>query len=438
MKLRSFTVELLRIAGIVAGIAAAFVVALVGAGADEIGPKEFQDVFPGAQQVGPLEGRPPAARVYRDGRLAGYVFYSNGAVPAAGYTGKPINILVGLDLDGIVTGASLIEHHEPILAIGIQEATLRQFIDSHRGLDIRQPVRPTGAGGSGLDAISGATVSSLVMNDIIVRSARALARSRGILGGPASGTIDLDFYEPVGWTTLLEDGSIAHRRIDRPPEGNEAPTVIIDLFVALANPARIGRNLLGDKTYRQVMAALEPQDAAVLIAANGLYSFKGTSFARLGVFDRIRIVQEGRQFSLQADKHRRLDSLMNAEAPAFREIGLFAIPAASGFEIAKPWSLELSIEQPHQGGPVPAVLEVPYRLPSKYFPVPEPPTAIPEPEQIKPTIFETRPPASPDPAAPTWIAAVVRVGLVALTGLILAFVVTLGLFQRTRTKRGNV
>jgi transcriptional regulator of nitric oxide reductase len=434
MKFRSSTAKLRQIAG----IAAVLVMALVAARADEISPEELQNVFPGAQKAGSFEGQPPAAPIYRDGKLAGYAFYSNGAVPAGGYTGKPINILVGLGLDGIVTGARLIEHHEPILAIGIQEATLRRFIDSHRGLDIRHPVRPKGAGGSGLDAISGATVSSLVMNDIIVRAARAVARSRGILGGPAAGTIDLDFYEPVGWPALLADGSITHRRVERPAEGDNAPAVIIDLYVTLVNPARIGRNLLGDKIYSQVMAALTPQDAVILIAANGLYSFKGTAFVRTGVFDRVRVVQAGREFPLQTDKHRRIDVLSNAEAPEFREIGLFTIPAASGFEIGQPWSLELLIEPPHQGGTVPAVVEVPYRLPDKYFPAPEaPPAAAREPQVAEPMAPTGRAPAPPEPTAPAWLAGDIRIGLIALSALILAFVVILALVQRTRATRSS-
>jgi transcriptional regulator of nitric oxide reductase len=433
MKFRSSALSLLRNAG----VAAVLLAAIVSARADQISPEELQEAFPGAQQVGPFEDQPPAARVYRDGKLAGYVFYSNGAVPAAGYTGKPINILVGLGLDGIVTGARLIEHHEPILAIGVQEATLRRFIDSHRGLDIRNPVRPTGAGGSGLDAISGATVSSLVMNDTIVRSARAVARSRGILGAPAAGMIDLDFYEPVGWTALLADGSIAHRRVERPAEGDNAPAVIVDLYVTLANPARIGRNLLGDKTFSQVMAALAPQDAVILIGANGLYSFKGTAFVRTGVFDRIRIAQGGRQFPLQSEKHRRIDVLANAEAPEFREIGLFTIPAASGFEIAKPWSLELSIEPPHQGGTVPAVVEIPFRLPDKYFSAPETPATAPEPQVTEPIESARKTPAPPEISVPAWLASDVRLGLLALSALIFGLLALLSLTQHAQTRRGG-
>lgn len=146
------------------------------AGGQDVAPDLLQDVFPGAERVGPVGGQPPAAPVYREDALAGYVFHTSAAITTAGYTGKPIDILVGLGLDGIVTGAHLLEHHEPILEIGISEERLQRFIDEHRGLDAADPAPPSALAGSaaaGVDVISGATVSSLVMNDNVIRSARA-------------------------------------------------------------------------------------------------------------------------------------------------------------------------------------------------------------------------------------------------------------------------
>ena len=73
------------------------------------------DVFPGAEKFGPVEGAPPAAAAYRNGVVAGYVIETSDI----GYSGKPIRILAGLDNNGTITGAKVIEHHEPILLVGI-------------------------------------------------------------------------------------------------------------------------------------------------------------------------------------------------------------------------------------------------------------------------------------------------------------------------------
>ena len=85
---------------------------------------------------------------------------------------------------------------------------------------------------------------------------------------------------------------------------------------------------------------------------------------------------------------------------------------------------------------MPAVVEVPYRLPDKYFPVPEaPPAAAREPQVAEPMAPTGR--APPEPTAPAWLAGDIRIGLIALSALILAFVVILALVQRTRATRSS-
>jgi NosR/NirI family nitrous oxide reductase transcriptional regulator len=47
----------------------------------------------------------------------------------------------------------------------------------------------------------------------------------------------------------------------------------------------IGRRLLGDAGYEYLKQSLKPGQQAVLIAANGLYSFKGSGYVRGGIVD---------------------------------------------------------------------------------------------------------------------------------------------------------
>ncbi len=400
---------------------------------------EIHGSFPGAETVGTMEGQPPAAPVQRDGRLAGYVFRTNAVIPTAGFSGRPIDILVGLDLDGIITGAYLLEHHEPILTIGISDARLQDFIASHRGLDIKDPdvLSLTAAGRSGVDVISGATVSSLVMNDNIIRAARLVAHSRGLLDGARPSGIDTDYDEPATWEELLADGSVVQRRLEGEAQGSEPPPLLIDLYLALAVPPRIGRNLLGDRTYTTLRAELQPDDAIILIAANGLYSFKGTSYVRTNEFDRIRISQDGRDFALRSDAHQRLTALTAAGAPNFREIGLFVITADEGFDITKPWSLELRLDTPAAGDAAETPVEIPYRLPEPYLVAESP--AVPASNSGGAGMSGgqgTETPATPaasvrDPLVRR-LESTMRVVLVVLTGVILALGGLLACLQRFR------
>ena len=67
----------------------------------------------------------------------------------------------------------------------------------------------------------------------------------------------------------------------------------LDLWLAIATPPAIGETLLGQRLYETELAKLGPEDDLILIAASGLYSFKGTEWRRSGVFDRIEL-QHGR------------------------------------------------------------------------------------------------------------------------------------------------
>jgi NosR/NirI family transcriptional regulator, nitrous oxide reductase regulator len=88
---------------------------------DFLQPATLVEVFPGADRTGPKQGDPPVAPAYKGGRLLGYVFLNSDSVNSTGYSGKPIRILIGIDLSGRIVGAKLVEHHEPIVLIGIPE-----------------------------------------------------------------------------------------------------------------------------------------------------------------------------------------------------------------------------------------------------------------------------------------------------------------------------
>ncbi|RUW35203.1 hypothetical protein EOA38_08765, partial [Mesorhizobium sp. M1E.F.Ca.ET.041.01.1.1] len=53
------------------------------------------DIDPAAGSFGAVEGNPPAAKLLKGGQPVGYVFLTNDVVDSTGYSGKPINIVVG-------------------------------------------------------------------------------------------------------------------------------------------------------------------------------------------------------------------------------------------------------------------------------------------------------------------------------------------------------
>ncbi len=353
-------------------IAALLLLAAPVQGADFTGalsPAELAAVFPGADGSGSVEGSPPAAPVFRGGTLAGYVFSSRAVVASTGYSGKPIDILIGLDLAGRIAGAHLRDHQEPILVIGVIEEDLVNFVGKFRDIDIRETVRVGDT--KGFDAISGATVSSVVIGDAILRAARIVARAKGIIGEPAGAGagVDIDTFKPLSWSGLLAAGVVQQltltngqvsERFGTPVAGSPDDTYL-DLYVALLTPAMAGRNLLGDLDYNSLMAERQTGEQLILLAANGRWSFKGTGWVRSGAFDRFQIVQGETTFRLGKDQHRRLDKLHAEGAPELREMALFALPSQPRLDPARPWRVDLSIAPPGGEG---AVFTVSYTLPA--------------------------------------------------------------------------
>lgn len=144
----------------------------------------YQTVFPAADSMGSFGGQPPAAPVYHDRVLIGYLFLTDQILPIPGYSGKPITTLVGLGAHGVITGVKILRHQEPILAVGVRPEHLQGFIDQFTGLSATQRVQVGGQreGYVSIDAISGATITTMVLNAAITRSAHLVAESRGLLG----------------------------------------------------------------------------------------------------------------------------------------------------------------------------------------------------------------------------------------------------------------
>lgn len=335
-------------------------------------------LVPGANRIGPAEGAPPAATAFRDGKTIGYVFLTSDWVASSGYSGKPIRILVGLGLDGVITGAEIAEHSEPILVLGIPEKRLGEFLAQYKGLNVARRVhldRASAGKDHRIDLIGGATITSVVFNDSVLRAARMVARAKGVLVEEAAGRgLDLDRYTPASWTELLAQNALGALHVSNAglaqmtgtpvPEGRRPEDAFIDVFAGIATPAGIGQNLLGFAAYTQLRRQLKEGDQVLFVGGKGLYSIRGYAYRRSGTFDRIQLIQGERTIALTAAMHRPVEKLNAAGAPELREASLFVLPAASGFSPVKPWRLEVLVEPTADGRS--AVLALGHQIPAGY------------------------------------------------------------------------
>jgi len=101
--------------------------------APRVTPQEF---FPQATRFGQPQGEPPILPVYAEDRLLGYVYLNSDFTGAVGYSGKPVNMLVGIDTDGVITGLKLVEHKEPIVLVGVPERKVVEAVNKLLGTRI--------------------------------------------------------------------------------------------------------------------------------------------------------------------------------------------------------------------------------------------------------------------------------------------------------------
>jgi polyferredoxin/Na+-translocating ferredoxin:NAD+ oxidoreductase RnfG subunit len=168
--------------------------------------------FPQATHVGVFAGEPLAAPVYRDDQLLGYLMRTTDIAPIPAYSGDPITLLVGLDLEGRITGLEITKHSEPILVVGISEQDLAHYVEQYRGVTVDQKVKLGGSEREGyvtIDGITGATITAMVMNATVMKSVQKVAATRGIPASSADSVTVTGTAEGVSGETRLTDAATA-------------------------------------------------------------------------------------------------------------------------------------------------------------------------------------------------------------------------------------
>ncbi|MEW6410439.1 MAG: FMN-binding protein [Nitrospirota bacterium] len=262
---------------------------------------------------------------YRNNKLVGYVFISKDwTTKLVGYSGKHLETLIGMDTNGNITGVKLIFHSEPIVLIGLKEENYLDFIKQYKGKSIKNPMS-VGREVS-MDAITGATVTAVVQNSIILESARKVADVAGMIKVAKGRGHNLSQkYAALTWDELKKSVAIKNLIITYRDLGLEGEDPYLDLYIGVVTPPSIGRNLLGNTLYRDVMGRLKSGESAVAVFSRGKGSFKGTGFVRGGVFDRFNIEQGARVYMLTDKDYRVLSDLHAKGAPSINEGGIFII-----------------------------------------------------------------------------------------------------------------
>lgn len=324
--------------------------------------------LPGPVTLQRIEDGVPGWAVYSGGAVAGHIASTWEVAGSVGYSGRPLDVLIALSPDAKITGAQLMRHDEPVLTLGISDADIARYISGFAGLDLRAPetVSPNAP-----DVIARATVSTGVIRDGILRTARTVAIARGLI---RSAGIDRIAFEPMDWAGLQQIGAVAETQISMTSAatalaGAKVPIApgngdFLRLYAAVLDTPTVGQNLLGQQKFTSAIGNLGVEQAALMIASSGLQSHRGTDWKRSGVFDRLTIVQGETRWQPGADSYTMIDRLALPDAPPLKEISVFALPAS--INPTAPFTIEVTATRPTNGTDVSMTIALPYQLPTAF------------------------------------------------------------------------
>ena len=331
----------------------------------------------GPVQVQRIDAGVPGWTVSKDGRVVGEIGSTWEIAGSVGYSGRPLDVLVAISPQARIAGALLVRHNEPVLTLGISDADIAAYVAGFKGFDLGAPAPDTSALPP---VISRATVSTGVIRDGILRTARTLAIGRGLIS--AGGGVDRLSYAPATWDQLLGMGALAEVRVtmteaSKALAGAKVPVEpgegdFLRLWAGVIDTPTVGQNLLGQQDFTRAVGNLGAGGSALIVMGQGVQSHRGTEWKKTGVFDRVTVVQGEVRWQPTEDRYQMLKALELADAPKMKEISLFALPPE--IDPTQPLTVEIRASRATATGEVAMTVALPYTLPDTFrlAPPPEP------------------------------------------------------------------
>ena len=221
----------------------------------------IQSVMPAADSFSAKQGLPPVYTVYgpgsdgSPGNVIGYVYLTSNVPPMVyGYSGR-IDVLVGMDLAGQLTGMYIVDYSESLSNsrgdflrnVGLEE----QVLGKHIGESFQV--------GRDLHGVSGASISARAMYRGIRNSARRVALAylqANESFAPATDAV----LEDLTWAQMISTGYIRTMTIER------SSAVGLELSFAYMGDEALGGLLMGPVRYQDVASRVAglPDDAHLM------------------------------------------------------------------------------------------------------------------------------------------------------------------------------
>ena len=328
---------------------------------------DIAKLFPRATRVGPIDENIAVIPVYQLNELLGYVFESDNFTQFIGFSGQTINLLIGIDTQGVFTGLKVLNHNEPIFLHGLGQQPMFEFVNQYQGHSVKERFiinarSKNSVQATYFDGVTRATISVLVINDTIIASALTVAKEK--LSGfvtPSPTTINANYYQTLNFTELVNHQYIAHWQLTREQAITIAQSAsldladeitllsqfgddFIDLYFAFVNVPIIGKNLLGEQEYQRLLESLKPGEHALMMFSGGQYAFVSEDFIPQTVPARLSAVQDSVPIDIRdIDFYSFYEPSFALAMPNYNAINVFRIKSQSGFELNKTFSLSLAV-----------------------------------------------------------------------------------------------
>ena len=354
-------------------------------------PDGWNEIFPHATSIGKKESSPPVWPVYQVGNLVGYLFHSQDVVALPAFSGEPVDMLIGLDLEGKLAGVLVVEHQEPIFLHGFGEQPLFDFVSQYAGLSVLDSIKVGKASNSShvvIDGITKATVSVVVINETVLLSSLTIAR-KTLDGFATNGVADVSkIYEPLDFKALENGNYVGTLALSNTQlaqvfddddvvdelelTNNVNQSAIVDLRFAYLNSPMIGKNLLGDD-YELLMQRLQEGEHAIGVWSYGAYHHVDEDFIPASIPDRLSIFQNDVPIEIRDVNFYDLYEGKKDAHNGAGALNIYRIKSQSGFDPGSPWTLSLTVGYGNNPwlDQVSAVFPIDYQLPESLYSYPE-------------------------------------------------------------------
>mgnify|MGYP003793372069 CR=1 FL=1 len=233
----------------------------------EVDAEMIQSVMPAADSFSAKAGLPPVYTAYgtgpdgSPGSVIGYVYLTANVPPVQyGYSSR-IDVLVGMDLLGRLTGMHIVDYRESLISSRGDFLRRARLEGQVVGKDISERFQV----GRDLDGVSGASISARAMFRGIRNSARRVALAY-LQPSETTASATAGPLEDLTWVQMISSGYIRMMPIERyNGEG-------LDLFFAYMGDEALGGLLMGLVRYQDVaerVAGLIGDDHVMFVGIDG-------------------------------------------------------------------------------------------------------------------------------------------------------------------------